>query len=378
MTGNVAVISMPAPAVLRDRIEIREAHEGDNEALLALTRATPMGGTISLRIDRDPDFFALLRLRGEWKVFVAELRREIIGCVSVAFRSAYISGHPETVAYIGDVKVHPRYSGTRVGLRLSHFGEAYIRSTHTGFCFGVVAEGNHRIMPFLKGRLGMTEWVPLGRFVVDELIPSPFKGRKGRYLVEPARVEDLPRIRELLDGFHRSRQFAPRLSDDELARALSGNFEAPFSRMFVARCGRNIVATLALCDTRTVKRNVLINAPRSLRATLTLLRMAAAPFPGFSIPRIGDPVRVLYARYMACDDAHRAALQALVGVARAEAFSNRYSFVAVGLHERDPLRCMTRRVPKLRFSSLAFATSASAGRLGALSSGIPFEDFALV
>ena len=53
-----------APAFLRERVEIREAVETDNEALLALTRATPMDGTISLRIDRDPDFFALLRLRG--------------------------------------------------------------------------------------------------------------------------------------------------------------------------------------------------------------------------------------------------------------------------------------------------------------------------
>ncbi len=48
--------AMAAPAVLARRIEIREATESDNAGLLALTRATPMGGTIALRIDRDPDF----------------------------------------------------------------------------------------------------------------------------------------------------------------------------------------------------------------------------------------------------------------------------------------------------------------------------------
>jgi hypothetical protein len=34
-----------------DQIEIREATDADNEALLALTRVTPMGGRIALRIE---------------------------------------------------------------------------------------------------------------------------------------------------------------------------------------------------------------------------------------------------------------------------------------------------------------------------------------
>src|SRR3984957_8348684 len=95
---------MSAPALLRDRVEIREAGEADNEGLLTLTRITPMAGTISLRTDREPDFFALLRLRGKSKVFVAVRGREVVGCLSVALRTAYISAVPQTIAYIGDMK----------------------------------------------------------------------------------------------------------------------------------------------------------------------------------------------------------------------------------------------------------------------------------
>jgi predicted N-acetyltransferase YhbS len=124
-------------AVLRQPIEIREVGETDNEALLALTRSTPMAGSISLRIDRDPDFFALLRLRGEEKVFVAVQGCEVIGCISAALRTAYISGVPETVAYVGDMKVHPRFSGTRVALRLIQTLEAHLRSVGIDLCFSV-------------------------------------------------------------------------------------------------------------------------------------------------------------------------------------------------------------------------------------------------
>ncbi len=380
MTTNSAAYSIPAPAVLRDRFEIREARESDNDDLLALTRATPMAGTISLRIDRDPDFFALLRLRGEGKVFIAVRGgREVVGCISAALRTAYIAGNPETVAYIADMKVHPRVSGTRTALRLMQALETYVRSTSVDLCFSVVAQGNHRAMSLFEGRLGIPPWVPLGRFLVDELIPSPFTNSRGPYSIEPAGPQHLPEIAALLDRFHRVRQFAPRLSEDEIARALSSNADEPFSKTLLARAGNRIVATLTLYDTLPVKRNVLLDAPAPMRALLPLARIAAAPFSRVSIPRIGDPLHLLYARYLACKDEHQRALKQLLAHARAEAFARKFTFLALGLHQQDPLRILTRGIPKVTFTSLAFAASLTAPkRLEALRSGIPFEDYALV
>jgi GNAT superfamily N-acetyltransferase len=370
---------LSAVGELRQPVVIREAVEGDNETLLALTRSTPMAGSISLRIDRDPDFFALLRLRGEGKVYVAVRGREVIGCISAALRTAYVSGVPETVAYVGDMKVHPRFSGTRIALRLIQTLEAHLRSVGIDLCFSVVADGNQRVMPLLEGRLGIPRWASLGRFLVDELIPSPFLGRSRQHGIESAEADDLPAITMLLDRFHRSRQFSPQLSKDDLARTLSGQQEEPFSKMLVARNRGSIVATLSLHDTREVKRNVLIDASASLRCALALLRIAAAPLPGFRVPRIGEPLGVLYARFVACEEGHGQALQALVAMARAEAFRRRFTFLVIGLHERDPLRSLVRGIPRFTFSSLALATSLTRpDRLESLATGIPFEDFALV
>jgi GNAT superfamily N-acetyltransferase len=364
---------------LRQPVVIREAVEGDNETLLALTRSTPMAGSISLRIDRDPDFFALLRLRGEGKVYVAVRGREVIGCISAALRTAYVSGVPETVAYVGDMKVHPCFSGTRIALRLIQTLEAHLRSVGIDLCFSVVADGNQRVMPLFEGRLGIPRWASLGRFLVDELIPSPFLGRSRQHCMESAEAADLPAITMLLDRFQRSRQFAPQLSKDDLARMLSGQREEPFSKILVARNRGSIVATVSLHDTREVKRNVLIDASASLRCALALLRIAAAPLPGFRVPRIGEPLRVLYARFVACEEGHGQALQALVAMARAEAFRRRFTFLVIGLHERDPLRSLVRGIPRFTFSSLALATSLTRpDRLESLATGIPFEDFALV
>jgi predicted N-acetyltransferase YhbS len=357
----------------RDRVEVREANEADNEALLALTRATPMQGTIALRIDRDPDFFALLRLRGEGKVFVAARGRELVGCISAALRTVYVGGIPETIAYVGDMKVHPGFSGSRVSLRLIQALERGLRVAGIDVCFSVVAEGNHRAMPLFEGRLGIPRWTPLGRFLVDELLPTPFRDRSERYCHEAAQSADLPAIAALLDRFHRSRQFAPRLPENEVADALTTG------GIFVARAGKQIVATLTLSDMEPIKRNVLLNAPAAIKGSLALLRLVTAPLPGFIVPRVGDALRLLSVRYAACDEGHQAALAGLLRLARAETFRRRFTCLAVGLHERDPLRSLVRGIPRFTFQSLAFATSlGGASRLPKLAEGIPSEDYALV
>ena len=328
----------------RDCVDVREADDADNEALLTLTRATPMAGTISLRIDRDPDFFALLRLRGAGKVFVAARGQEVVGCISAALRTVYVGGVPETIAYVGDMKVHPKLSGSRVALRLIQALESSLRGAGIDVCFSVVAEGNARAMPLFEGRLGIPRWIPLGRFLVDQFLPTPFRSRSAHYRIEAAEPADLPALVALLDRFHRSRQFAPQLPENEIADALTAG------GTFVARTGNRIAATLTLADMGPIKRNVLLNAPAAIKGSLAILRIATAPLPGFIVPKIGDALRLLSVRYAACDDAHHAALAGLFHVARAETFRRRFTCLAIGLHERDPLRILVRGIPGSHFN----------------------------
>ena len=334
---------------------------------------------ISLRIDRDPDFFALLRLRGVSKVFVAVRGREVVGCISAAFRTAYLSGIPELVAYIGDMKIHPRFSGSRISIRLLIALRADLHQSGVDVCFCVAADGNQRVLPMFEGRLGLPRWHSVGRFLVDGLLPNPYHSRSKHYVLEAAQRTDVSAISLMLDRFHKSRQFAPQLQEDEIAAALFPNPEVPFSKTFVARFEQRIVATITLCDIGPLKRNVFLNAPGALKAALALLRLAAMPFRGFRIPRRGEALRLLNVRHLACEQGHEASLPLLVSLARAEAFRDRFTFLMLGLHERDPLRNLVRRIPRLTFSSLAFSTSLGGpARLEELCRGIPFEDYALV
>jgi GNAT superfamily N-acetyltransferase len=377
MTMNTA---LPRPSLGGiDGIEIREAVAADDEALLALTKATPMAGKISLRIDRDPDFFALPRARGKTVVFVATCQGNVVGCMSASIHLAYVDGVAETMAHANDLKVHPLFTGKRLALRLIAAIEDYLRIRGIDLSFNLVADGNERVMALAEGRHGTPVQVMLGRFFVDQLLPSPIRQRSGRYRVEEARVEDLPEIAEILDRSNRERLFAPPVTvaglQENIASAASGSFR----KMIVARDARRVVATLTIEDTQHLRQNVLIGLPASLRFALGVLRVFALAVPGLTLPRIGKPLAALYVRSMACVPGHETALQWLIAEARVETFREKFTFLSVGLHERDPLRFVVAGIPRFTFTSRAMATSLiTPNRVKSLVDQVPYEDFALV
>ena len=85
-------------------IQYRIATNDDNQQLIELTSASGMMGEISLRIDRKPDFFKLLNMRGESKVFVALEGDTIIGSICVSQQEVYVGGQITPLQYFADFK----------------------------------------------------------------------------------------------------------------------------------------------------------------------------------------------------------------------------------------------------------------------------------
>lgn len=362
-----------------DRIKIREATNADNDALLALTRATPMGGRIELRIDREPDFFALLRARGDAVVYVATHDQEVIGCLSAAIHTSYVRGTLEKIAHVGDMKVHPNFRGRRVTLRLIAALQVHLQSEGVDVCFSLVADGNKPVMTIAEGKHGTPAQVQLGRFFVEELIPSPFRRKSRRYLIEQACVQDLPEIAGILDGLSRKMNFASPIHSDDVQKLIEPARPEAFRSLLVAREAGRVVATLTVEDTRTLRQNVLVGLPTSLRTAVAVLRVLVLPVPGLSVPHVGSQLSMLYVRFMGCIEGCEEALRPLIAQARALAYRHRFTFLSVGLHERDPRRFVVEGIPRFTFTSRSMATSAiTPDRVKSLVNQVPYEDYALV
>jgi hypothetical protein len=344
---------------------IRPATSADNGALLELTRRTPMNGRIALRIDRDPDFFALTRHRGKGEVFVATRNEQVIASFSVTLADVLISGTPVRAAYIADLKSAGKDSG-RVLLRLFESATRYLRANDVALVWCVVAAGNEGVAPFLDGRAGLPRFAPCGRFFVDELVNIK-RRTSSRYTVDldvhGAEVADLVR------RFRATR---------DLSCEYRGGDVGTIARL-AAREGTRVVAALELFDPGSIKRNVLLGAPFTTRALLAIGSSVSAVIGGPPLPRVGDTVRLAYIRNVACDGDRTSALKALIGRARGIALERGFMFSAIGLHERDPLRAAVAGMPRFTFSSLLYATSLGQPSLiEAMQRGVPVQDYSVV
>jgi ribosomal protein S18 acetylase RimI-like enzyme len=361
------------------RIQIRQATTDDNDGLIELTRATPMPGAISLRIDRDPDFFALLRMRGEALVYVAIYGGRLIGSISGTIHMAYVYGIPERVAYVGDLKVHPEFTGRRLSVRLIAALQAHLKSRGIDLTYNLVAKGNHRVSQFCATKHVSRAVALMGEFIVDEIIPSPFPRRSTKYRIAEAKREELPEIVKLIDCVRRKRMFGRVVTIEDLRQTFDAVAKTGCAKILVAREAGIIKATLTVENIERIKRNVLISVPPLLRASLTILRLAAIAIPNVNVPRVGGPLEMLYARYMACADGYEDALPPLLAEARVEALRRGSSFLSLGLHENDPYRAAVSGLPRFSFRSMAVSNSIfTSDCVRDLALAVPYADFALV
>lgn len=108
-------------------LQVRELTESDHDALVALAQ-TSTTGTEKFRVDRSRDYFALGRALGETTYQGLFHDGRLVGCLALSEQVRFLSGSPQHVAYVHDVRVHPDCAGR--GL-FSHFVRDLARA-HTG------------------------------------------------------------------------------------------------------------------------------------------------------------------------------------------------------------------------------------------------------
>lgn len=337
-----------------------------------------MSGRIGLRVEREPEFDNLCRIRGgDGQTFVAIDGSEIVGCMSTALKTYYFSGSPKTAAYVADFKVSPERRGSVAAMRLIECAAAYLRARNVDSVFCIAAEGNEKVIPIVSRRhASVPRFCSMGTFRVYQLLPSPIRSYGGGIEIANATHKDVDEICDLLNSFSRSYTFAPSISADDLAFGVDSS-----TKTFVARKQEQIVAVVSVSDFSSAKQMVVASMPKPLETCLRGLRAASrvVPFP-WRLPLPGEQVRLLYARNFACRKLHEASLRALFQRIRHETFRGGHTFLTVAIHERDPLRAVLRVFPRYTVPVLGFMASLAGNEeaLGRSIAGRSLVDIAIV
>ncbi len=350
------------------QISYRLAGKTDNGQLLALTSAASMGGETGLRIDRFPDFFRLLEMRGETKVFVALDGQKIIGSLCAAQQHVFVDGKVYPLQYIGDFKIHPSYRNQGIGLRLCDEMASYVISIGSDLAFLNVSVGNTKPLSFFRNRPNVPDFDNIGVFHSYQFVGKKKQSRQQVYPVEPTNVTT--EIINFWNDHHRNYQLGPVVTE----KSLKG------TENFVIRQEGKIVAAMCLVDTMNVKQNVVTKISWKMKTLLRLINLVRGITGLAKMPGINSPVQMMYIKYFSVKNNDKRLSGILVDLARHIVYEKSYSFVSIGLHEKDPVKACFSGIFKLTFNSVGMLLSIKNSRdlVIKVKQGVAFEDFSLV
>ncbi|MCC7379415.1 MAG: GNAT family N-acetyltransferase [Chitinophagaceae bacterium] len=346
----------------------RLATNEDNQQLIELTASTGMAGETALRIDRKPDFFSLLAMRGETKVFVAVDKGTIIGSLCVSLQQVYVGGRVYPLQYIGDFKVAVSYRNKGIGLQLCNELADYVISTGADLAFLNVAKGNTNPISFFKNRSGVPDFENIGIFNIHQFIGKKRKAFHSCYKIESTTVTD--ELLKFLNTHYRTYQLGSVITKEKLEG----------TDIYITRQGNKITAAMCVIDTMHIKQNVVMKLSWKMKWQLKVIN-AFSNLVGISkMPFLNEPVRMLYIKYLAVNNHDKQLVKLLVNRARNIVYEKSYSFVSIGLHEKDPYNSCFPGLFKLTFKSIGMLLSIKNNKalVEKVKQGIPFEDYSLV
>ncbi len=283
-----------------------------------------MQANISIRVDRRPDFFGLLRQRGQYFTYLAECNGQIIGSASISSMSVFILRKVETAFYLSDFKVHPDFRHSTVAARLGKRIIQKLQELQAEFLFCAIASGNVAVAPFMQGRYLFPTGCNAGTFKVLQIVPTPHKIINKVYqLSESSKTSG---IEGLLAQTMSQFQMAQNPKD-----YIFGN-----CRIITATHQNELVAVMTLIDTEEWKQEVLLKLGGFLKLILILGNTFSKIVPVIRFPKLNEPIRLLYIRSFACKPGHEKALKLLINKARNIAFEEKFHFLSIGLHEKNP------------------------------------------
>lgn len=317
-------------------IAVRLAREDDNDELLELARRCPMDGSVAIRTERDPRFFALTELQGDPSLVVVaeDASGTLVGCGAAAVRDVYVGGRPVRCAYVGDLRIAPRARRGTLLPRLHRAVMDQVEPLGIDLAYCAIVEGNRPADALRVPRRSIPLYRRLGRIRVCAITHAARPRARGA--IGPPGMDDLPEIARSLDAFAARHDLAPTWTPERLAAQLASVPGLSLDRFRVARERGRIVGVLAAWDQGALQRRRIL-AYRGRAAVSRLLHDVRAVARGRPrLPRAGELLRELHVTHLAVADDRADVFASLVAEAW-ERFADGYHLMSFGLAEGHPL-----------------------------------------
>ena len=314
-------------------LTIRPAGPDNHAALEELFRATSMGSSIRLNIERDPDYFAGARVQAEvpcvWAAFDESGRAA--GLLSAGKRRVRVGGGERDMRYLCDLRIHRDWQRSTLlarGFRLLKrevFAPGEWAQT-------LVLEDNVRAIELLSSRrAGLPEYRPAGTYLTW-LLPSQAVAADPAIPVRRARRTDLPDMQRVYAAAACCRSFAPVLDFNDLGGPAWRDLA--IEGFLIAEKDGRISGMLGLWDQTAFQRLRIAGYSQALSLLRPLWNAGTLISGGVPLPKPGDALPLRKATAVACENDDPGILRALLGRALQDADDK---LLLVGMSAADPL-----------------------------------------
>lgn len=330
------------------RFTFEPVTQNDHEEILSLFRM-PMGGSISLALERDPDYFAGAAVQNQSPAVYVGRDREsgrLTGLFSVGTRPVYVNGKPEEIPYFCDLRIHPDYRrGTLLARGYRFVKEELLKERYAQTI--IVSDNLPALEALTGGRAGLPVYYPYGRYVTFALAPISLKCTSN---ARRATAEEKAEIAAFLAVEGRSKQFYPVYNLD---------LQSPYYRgielrdYFVLRESGQITGILGVWNQKDFKRSRLAAYSPLMRIVRPLYNAYTGIRGGIRLPPAGSVLKYSFLHSLAVKDNDPARLSSLLEAV----FSNRSKeseYFLLGLDASDPLVQALKGIPCRTFHGMHF------------------------
>jgi hypothetical protein len=312
---------------------VREASVADRSRLLTFLLETPIDLGTAFALDRRPDFDALLRLRGQFRTFLADVHGRIAGVITALWHEA--DDASVVVGEIVDFRVAPWARGGRVAYRLIQAAKGAFESARVGWVVCLIGDHNRLARGMVDGSAGLPTLAPLTRYTSVHLVPwrRPVRRTGDGWQVDRATAGDGEAVRW-------TRRHA--LARQRLAPTETWCWPDPEGRhhAWIARdvSGR-VIGGLVMWDSDAVRRLRVVRYGAGDQALRWITHAAGLLGLMVSMPPPGDALRLWASRWMAVATGVQASavVRALVHAALADGLTARRHVLQFNLPTDDPL-----------------------------------------
>lgn len=337
---------------------VRQAHEGDNEQLLKLSRDCPVLGPISFYQEREPRFFTLNELQGEsYQVYVVESEDEIVGSISCALRWTYLNNQEFPTWYLGDLKIAPRMRGK--GVLREFVTQAsrlfWEKGKKADLGMSLIVKTNPASRVLTGVRPYMPHFVPLGtirNYAIHLLFPK--KG-EDHYQVTRATGEDTEAMTDLLKRAYIQKQFSPVIESAGFWKRVEQTPGLGLHDFYLAKYQGRILGLVAIWDQQSFKKVKILSFSPSVRLYRSLYNLFARVLGFQPIPPPRSFLPYFYLTHLAIAGDDPAVFRALINRIHNDHLHSPYAFFTMGLPAGSPLENAMRGFFYHTFDSLAFA-----------------------